>query len=116
MAARWSDGCHRLAGHDGDAVGCAACVLLRMDCEGRIRYETFDEADDWIIELHTRRQLAPMLKVVDCGWCGFWHVIPNRRPIVQRAAPPDPPPGPVVDVRHRGGRRWIRRLFHRDPR
>ena len=98
---QWSQPLHELAGHDGPAEGCSRCVLLRMECQGRIRYETASEADDLVRELHERRRLAPQVRVYDCRWCGYFHIVPTiYRPV-------GPPAGHGRWWRlRRGGRVW----------
>lgn len=82
MIRQWSQEVHQLAGHPGPHIGCGACLIERFDCHGRIRYETAGEATDLVRELHERRQLAPPARVVDCRWCGFFHVKPHLlRPV-----------------------------------
>lgn len=109
MNTQWSAAVHALARHSGSHLGCGHCLLLRMECQGRIRYETCGEADDLVRELHERRQLAPPAEVADCRWCGFWHV----QPAFNRAVHATDTPG-VWQLR-RGGHRWTVRAV-RAPR
>ncbi len=54
---------------------CRRCRFDRAVCERKIRFHTFAEADEWVLEFNLERGWKPpLVDYYQCRWCPGWHM------------------------------------------
>jgi hypothetical protein len=54
---------------------CRRCLFDKAVCEKKIRFHTFVEADEWVLELNMERGWKPpLMSRYRCMWCLGWHM------------------------------------------
>lgn len=54
---------------------CKRCAFDRAVCEKKIRFHTFVEADEWVLEFNLEHGWKPpLMSRYRCMWCEGWHM------------------------------------------
>ncbi len=54
---------------------CHVCDRDRRVCERKIRFHTWFEADEWVLDYHIEHKWEPPLMTrYQCRWCEKWHM------------------------------------------
>lgn len=66
---------HHTKNHQGLFETCWTCGRDRAVCLSKLRFATWQEADEWVIDYNESRKYAPPLMTrYRCRWCEQWHM------------------------------------------
>lgn len=65
---------------------CWRCGKAQADCRRKIRFTTWQEANQWVTESNHTRSFDPPVTRYRCRWCNGWHMCTATRKHQRRRA------------------------------